>query len=172
MKTNGIVRRIDGLGRIVIPIHMRKELNLFENDNVELLIEDKEIKIRKYTSLNGSGEIFSKITESIYKAIGGTIIIVDEEQILASYGEKRNIYKPFCNISSNLKIRFEKEFDVTKDNYLLIGTIEEENNLLVPIKGPMGKKIGAIIHIYSGNLLENNRILLSSYAIFIEEMLR
>ena len=172
MKSNGIIRRIDGLGRIVIPIHMRKELNLYENDNVELVLEDNQVTLRKYSSLKGSGELYSKITESIYKAIGGTIIIIDEEQILGSYGEKRNIYKPFTSVSSNIKIRFEKEFDVQKENYILIGKIEEENNLLVPIKGPMGKKIGAIIHIYSGNLLENNRTLLSSYAIFIEEMLK
>lgn len=172
MKTNGIIRRIDSLGRIVIPIHMRKELNLFENDNVELLIQDKEILVRKYSSLKGSGEIYSKITESIYKSIGGTIVIVDEEQILSSYGEKRHLYKPLLNISSNLKMRFEKEFDVLKENYILVNTIEEDYNLLVPIKGPMGKRIGAIIHIYKGNLLENNRTLINSYAIFIEEMLK
>ena len=162
MRTNGIIRRMDSLGRIVVPIHMRKELNLFENDNVELSSDDRQIIIKKYSSLSGSGEIYSKITESIYKAIGGTILIVDEEQILASYGEKRSIYKPSTNISSSLKIRFEKEFDVMKENYILTNVIEEENNLLVPIKGPMGKKIGAIIHIYSGNLLENNRTLLFS----------
>ena len=118
MKSNGIIRRIDGLGRIVIPIHMRKELNLFENDNVELLMQDKEIVIRKYSSLKGSGEIYFKIAEAIYKAIGGTILIVDEEQILSSYGEKRNIYKPLVNVSSNLKIRFEKEFDIYLPNVL------------------------------------------------------
>ena len=128
MKERGIIRRVDSLGRIVIPIHMRKELNLYENDNVELIIEDKDIRVKKYTSLSGSGEIYSKITESIYKAIGGTILIVDEEQILASYGEKRNIYKPLINVSSNLKIRFEKEFDVSKENYIVVGIIEEENN--------------------------------------------
>ena len=65
-----------------------------------------------------------------------------------------------------------KEFDVNKENYILNGIIENDNNLLVPIKGPMGKKIGSLIHIYKGNLLENNRIILYSYAIFIEEMLR
>ena len=172
MRTNGIIRRIDGLGRIVIPIHMRKELNLFENDNVELIVQDKEIVIRKYSSLKGSGEIYFKIVEAIYKSIGGTILIVDEEQILSSYGEKRNLYKPSLNVSSNLKFRFEKDFDILKENYILVNTIEEEYNLLIPIKGPMGKKVGAIIHIYKGNLLENNRTLLTSYAIFIEEMLK
>ncbi len=172
MKANGIVRRIDGLGRIVVPIHMRKEMSLFENDNVELTLEDKEIRIRKYSSLKGSGEIYLKICEAIYKAIGGTILIVDEEQILSSYGEKRNIYKPLLNLSSSLKLRFEKEFDVAKENYILVSLIEEEYNIVIPIKGPMGKKVGGIIHIYKGNLLENNRTLLTSYAIFIEEMLK
>ena len=172
MKNSGIIRRVDGLGRIVIPIHMRKELNIFENDNVELVLDEKEIVIRKYSSLKGSGEIYYHICESIYKVLGGTVIIVDEEQILSSYGEKRNIYKPEISVSSSLKLRFEKEFDVTKENYILVNMIEEESNVLVPIKGPMGKKAGAIIHIYGGNLLENNRKLLQSYAIFIEEMLR
>ena len=172
MRTNGIIRRIDGLGRIVIPIHMRKELNLYENDNVELVINDNQIQVSKYSSLQGSGEIYSKIVESIYKTIGGTILITDEEQLLAVYGEKRHIYKLSSNLSSSIKIRFEKEFDIAKDNYIIENVLEDENNLLVPIRGPMGKKIGSIIHIYKGNLLENNRTILSSYAIFIEEMLR
>lgn len=172
LKSNGIIRRVDGLGRIVIPIHMRKELNIFENDNVELILEDKNIIVRKYSSLKGSGEIYYNICESIYKVIGGTVLIIDEDQILSSYGEKRSIYKPETGISSSLKVRLEKEFDVTKENYILTNVIEEEANVIVPIKGPMGKKSGAIIHIYGGNLLENNRKLLQSYAIFIEEMLR
>ena len=172
MKNNGIIRRVDGLGRIVIPIHMRKELNIFENDNVELLLDDKEIVVRKYSSLKGSGEIYYNICEAIYKVIGGTILIVDEDQILSSYGEKRSVYKPETSISSTLKLRLEKEFDVTKENYILVNVIEEDANVLVPIKGPMGKKAGALIHIYGGNLLENNRKILQSYAIFIEEMLR
>lgn len=172
MKKTGIVRRIDSLGRIVIPIHMRKELNLFENDNVELSVQDQMIEVRKYSSLQGSGEIFHKIAEAIYKVAGGTIVIVDEEQILASYGEKRSVYKNELKVASNLKIRLEKEFDVSKDNYILPNIFEEDNNIIVPIRGLMGKKIGGIIHIYKGNLLENNRTTLSSYAIFIEEMLR
>ena len=141
-------------------------------NNVELVLLDNEIKLVKYSSLQGSGEIYSKIVESLFKAIGGTILITDEEQILATYGEKRGVYKTGNNVSSSLKIRFEKEFDVQKENYILANQIEEDNNLLVPIKGPMGKKIGSIIHVYKGNLLENNRTILLSYAIFIEEMLR
>ena len=172
MKEKGIIRRIDGLGRIVIPIHMRKELNLFENDNVELLVENKQIIVNKHSSLQGSSEIYSKMAESIYKTIGGTILITDEEKIISSYGEKRSSYKPSSLLGSNIRIRFEKEFDLTKDNNIIEGVVEEENNILVPIRGLMGKKIGAIIHIYKGNLLENNRTILQSYAIFIEEMLR
>lgn len=172
MKTKGIIRRIDGLGRIVIPIHMRKELNLFENDNVELVVEDKQIKVIKHSSLQGSGELYARIVESIYKTIGGTILITDEEQIIASYGDKRNIYKIGMLLQQKNKIRYEKEYDLSKDNYIVESILEEDTNLLVPIKGVMGKKIGSIIYIYKGNLLENNHTILSSYAIFIEEMLR
>lgn len=172
MKTNGVIRRLDNLGRIVIPVHMRKQLSIYENDNIELVLDEDKIILSKYSSLHGSGEIYNKIVQSLYKAIGGTILITDEEQILASYGDKRNIYKNNINLSSNLKLRFEKEFDVSKDNYILTNIVETESNILIPIKGLMNKKVGSIIHIYNGNLLENNRTLLHSYAIFIEEMLR
>lgn len=50
MKTKnfGIVRRIDNLGRIVLPIEMRKELNIEIKDPVEILLEDSNIILRKY----------------------------------------------------------------------------------------------------------------------------
>lgn len=48
MKTTGIVRRIDELGRVVLPIEMRKTLNLQVRDEVEIQMQDKTIVIKKY----------------------------------------------------------------------------------------------------------------------------
>lgn len=49
MKSIGIVRSIDGAGRIVLPIEIRKELDLVgENSKVEIVVEGNEIKLRKY----------------------------------------------------------------------------------------------------------------------------
>ena len=48
MKTTGIVRKIDELGRVVLPIEMRKTLNLQIRDEVEIQMQDKSIVIKKY----------------------------------------------------------------------------------------------------------------------------
>ena len=48
MKSTGIVRRIDELGRIVIPIEIRRNLELAERDSVEFLTEGDRIVLRKY----------------------------------------------------------------------------------------------------------------------------
>ena len=47
MKTTGIVRKIDELGRVVLPIEMRKTLNLQIRDEVEIQMQDKSIVIKK-----------------------------------------------------------------------------------------------------------------------------
>ena len=40
MKETGLIRRIDNLGRVVLPIHFRKKANIFENDDVEITINE------------------------------------------------------------------------------------------------------------------------------------
>ena len=51
MKETGLIRRIDNLGRVVLPIHFRKKANIFENDDVEITInENNQIIISKYNS--------------------------------------------------------------------------------------------------------------------------
>lgn len=48
MKSTGIVRRLDELGRIVLPIELRRTLNLAEKDSVEIFVEGEDIVLRKY----------------------------------------------------------------------------------------------------------------------------
>ena len=48
MRISGITRRIDSLGRIVIPKEVRKELDINEGDPIEILQEDKNIVLKKY----------------------------------------------------------------------------------------------------------------------------
>ena len=52
MKSTGITRALDGLGRIVIPSELRKNLDLKENDPMEIFTEDDRIVIRKYRNKN------------------------------------------------------------------------------------------------------------------------
>lgn len=48
MKTTGIIRRLDELGRVVLPIELRRSFNLSEHDRVEITTEDDKIILRKY----------------------------------------------------------------------------------------------------------------------------
>ena len=71
MKSTGIIRRIDSLGRIVIPKEIRKSLKIFENDMLEISLDNNVIKLQKTStfsdSLNNYEEIFKLVTFKSYK---------------------------------------------------------------------------------------------------------
>ena len=48
MKSTGIVRRVDELGRIVLPIELRRSLNINEKDTLEIFVDDERIILKKY----------------------------------------------------------------------------------------------------------------------------
>ena len=48
MKSTGIVRRVDELGRIVLPIELRRNLNISEKDLLEIFVDDNNVVLRKY----------------------------------------------------------------------------------------------------------------------------
>ena len=48
MKSTGIVRRVDELGRIVLPIELRRNFNIKERDTLEIFIDDEKIILKKY----------------------------------------------------------------------------------------------------------------------------
>ena len=48
MKSTGIVRRVDELGRIVLPIELRRSLNINERDTPEIFVDDEKIILKKY----------------------------------------------------------------------------------------------------------------------------
>ena len=59
MRTTGIVRRIDELGRITLPIEIRRNLNIDEKDPVEIFVDENSVILKKYQAtciFCGSGE--------------------------------------------------------------------------------------------------------------------
>jgi len=52
MKTTGIVRKVDELGRVVIPVELRKVLAIKEKDPVEIFVDRNQIILKKYTLYN------------------------------------------------------------------------------------------------------------------------
>lgn len=87
MKATGVVRRIDELGRIVIPKEIRKTMHIREGENIEIFIDGEEsIVLKKYSAIKKLDDFASRLTEAIYSFLKCNIIITDTDRIVAISG--------------------------------------------------------------------------------------
>lgn len=91
MKATGIVRRIDELGRLVIPKEIRRSLHIRESDSIEIYTDQNgDIVLRKYARMRELGEYAPAIVQSLSSVFNCTAALTDTETVLAAYGSKRN----------------------------------------------------------------------------------
>ncbi len=87
MKATGIVRRIDDLGRVVIPKEIRRTMRIREGDPLEIYTEsDGTVIFKKYSPIGELGEFASQYAESIAKSTGFPCLISDKDTIIAVSG--------------------------------------------------------------------------------------
>lgn len=124
MKATGVVRRIDELGRIVIPKEIRKTLRIREGENLEIFIDNSEnIVLRKYSTMNKIGDFAQAFTDSIYSFLKANIIITDHDDIIAASGpmKKEWISKP---ISEQLQQAIKHRDDMLESHEKNVQIIE------------------------------------------------
>ncbi|HDR6248083.1 TPA: AbrB/MazE/SpoVT family DNA-binding domain-containing protein [Bacillus cereus] len=90
MKATGIVRKVDNLGRIVIPKETRKVLQVDTGDALEIFVEEAAIILQKYTS-HGACPITGEISTSNVKLAGGKLTLSPEgvKQLLAELEQNK-----------------------------------------------------------------------------------
>lgn len=109
MKSTGIIRRIDELGRIVIPKEIRKNMHIKEGENIEILIDSDNIILRKFSVLKNINDISQNLVDSIYSTIRCNVIITDSNSIIAT---NNKIRKDLINKSmSNYLLSFMNKKD-------------------------------------------------------------
>ena len=87
MKATGIVRRIDDLGRVVIPKEIRRTLRIREGDPLEIFTEkDGEVIFKKYSPMGELTEFAGRICEALHKNTGFLAAVCDRDAILAAAG--------------------------------------------------------------------------------------
>ena len=87
MKATGIVRRVDDLGRIVIPKEIRRTLRIREGDPLEIYTEkDGGVIFRKYSPMGDLQEFAAQMCESIGTATGHIAAVADRDNIIALHG--------------------------------------------------------------------------------------
>lgn len=95
MKATGVVRRIDDLGRIVIPKEIRRTMQMKEGDAVEIFTQqDNEIVLKKYSMMKSISRISQKYADTLYKVSGLNCVICDESKVIAYAGQGK---KEFLN---------------------------------------------------------------------------
>ena len=94
MKATGIVRRIDDLGRIVIPKEIRKNLRIKEGDNLEVFVKNEEVILKKYSMMNKINDLAQELTDAIYTFMKHSIFITDTDSVVAASGPLK---KKFLN---------------------------------------------------------------------------
>lgn len=87
MKATGIVRRIDELGRVVIPKEIRRTLRIREGDPLEIFTDrDGEVILKKYSPIGELSNFAKEYTESLYRALGHIACICDKDLIISASG--------------------------------------------------------------------------------------
>lgn len=87
MKETGIVRRIDELGRVVIPKELRKTLKLKEGEQMEIFTTgDKSLVLRRYSALGAGADSSQAFCDALSKATGKGAVICDSATVLGASG--------------------------------------------------------------------------------------
>ena len=90
MRATGIVRRIDELGRVVIPKEIRRTLRIREGDPLEIYTDkDGEVILKKYSPIGEISNFAKDYTESLFRSLGHIACITDKDMIVSASGVSR-----------------------------------------------------------------------------------
>lgn len=129
MKATGVVRRIDDLGRVVIPKEIRKTLRIKEGEPLEIFTDrEGQIILKKYSPIGELSEFAAGYAETLSKTTGHIACITDKDTVIAvSGGSKKEFLEQ--DISPELEQLMEdKEVYMSKDNSDIAMPITKNEN--------------------------------------------
>lgn len=154
MKATGIVRRIDDLGRIVIPKEIRRTLRIRETDPVEIFTDrEGQVILRKYSPMGELAEFARQYAESLYQVSGHPALIADREHFIACAGGYRHFMGKNLSRALMEKCKSREAVFATRDDRYFISVCEESGSYLYEAIAPIvceGDLIGTVL------LLEDN----------------
>ena len=116
MKTTGVVRRIDDLGRIVIPKEIRTSLRIRDGEQLEIFVDKEVIGLKKFSSIKEMDKLAKSFISIVNATINKNIFVSDRDSFLAASGTlkdkylKKNISSYLEEVMNNRKIVVEKDF--------------------------------------------------------------
>lgn len=147
MKSTGVVRRVDDLGRIVIPKEIRRTLRIRDGEELEIFVDNEEIILKKFSNVVDLGEVSNKIIGVVSSLVGKTILVTDRDFVVTGSGDykkkfvNRKISKYVENVIFNRTVSVEKNLNY---NELVDGDVDQHSYLIYPIFS-FGDVIGTVI---------------------------
>lgn len=148
MKSTGIVRRIDDLGRIVVPKEIRRTLKIHEGDFFELFVEDNAVIFRKYSYLQ---TMLATNSDLVCRAIAGrfnckAVIICDMDSVIAAAGTQTRLNEALITNKLQTVIRGRKLYQTDPSEVIQVVSIDDRYTagIVAPILSE-GEIHGAIV---------------------------
>lgn len=139
MKATGVVRRIDDLGRVVIPKEIRKVHRIKEGDPLEIFTDKEgEIILKKYSPIGELTEFASTYADTISKTTGHITCITDKDTVIAVAGGSKKDF---------LEKGLSKELEEVLENKEVFKS-KENNEIAIPITKNEGRE-----RIYNGQVI-------------------
>ncbi len=177
MKATGVVRRIDDLGRIVIPKEIRKNLRIKNGENLEIFIDEKDnIILRKYSQIDKLKDVATSITEAIHLITKKNIIITNTDSFIAISGNLKKAYLDEAISNSIIKAINERKeiFEPAEMEFAMTDDKTEEISFVLSPVIAGGDAVGCVMMASSKDLvseydLQLTKIVASFLARHIEE---
>ena len=151
MKATGIVRRIDDLGRIVIPKEIRRTMRIREGDPMEIFTSrEGEILLKKYSPVGELGEFAAAIADAAAQNLGVLVCISDRDYIVAAAGSGKKDFEGKLldgELQTAIDNRYNQVVSENKNAFIKItqeDTKEYESQVVVTILSH-GDCIGSVI---------------------------
>lgn len=173
MKSTGVVRRIDELGRIVVPKEMRRILRIREGDTLEISTDSDMITLKKYSLIGSIDNFILQYVEAVHSSSKKEIIVTDTEKVLAvSNGFKKSVIGRKIDVRLDDKIQkkiiqtFQRGDNVEICDGLVLNCATVIKPILV-----YGDVIGAVIILGDNYIDETEKMLAEMTSIFIGKYL-
>ncbi|RGB63539.1 MULTISPECIES: stage V sporulation T C-terminal domain-containing protein [Oscillospiraceae] len=127
MKATGIVRRIDDLGRVVIPKEIRRTMRIREGDPLEIYTDnDGEVIFKKYSPIGELSGFATQYAEVLYKVSGFPVVVCDRDHVIAVAGlPKKELLERRATAALEELMEHRKNYAYT----------DEEKQKLQPVEG-------------------------------------
>ena len=177
MKATGIVRRIDDLGRVVIPKEIRRSLRIREGEPLEIFTnEEGGVVFRKYSPIGEAGSFAGEYAEAIYKSAGIAIAVCDMDGVIAVAGAPKKDYLSHP-LTPSLAALLEgrRPYSATADGTPIRAT--EQANELVSYFAPIiseGNPAGGVMMLSkdTASLDETAKKLVNTGAMFLSSQMQ